>query len=230
MNLNQFQQNPKKIETMMRNSFLTAFKMYLNDFDRLINVRRECVEYLTKSKETLGPFAVIMLNYLETFIKKNCEKKDNTYERGLSQVLNDEEKKRKKRLKYMLNPNLSLIKKHYILHQKITILTSTVVVDGDNYHIQNEFKKIEKANYGENTSCHIQANYEDIIVSNDLKKKENILYYDCDFISHARKCKGTASEEKKLTEDMPKLHVYVNNARFRISQRIFGKKPEYFSN
>ena len=70
MNINQFQQNTK-IETMMNNSFLTAFKMYLNNFDRLLDVRVECLDYLTKYKKTLKPFAVLMLDYLETFIKNN---------------------------------------------------------------------------------------------------------------------------------------------------------------
>ena len=130
-----------------------------------------------------------------------------------------------------MNPNLSLIENPRIIHQKITILTSTVRKRGDHYYIENEFEEIVKDNYGEKTSCVIRTNYEDFIVSNDLKEENNRLYYDCDNILHATRCRiGNASEEKKLTEDIPKLYEYVNNARCRISKRIFGKEDEYLQN
>ena len=74
MTIKKFRQNPKKIKTIMSRNFSTAFTMYLNDFDRLENVRCECVDYLTKRIKTLRPFVVLMLDYLETFIKNNCKK------------------------------------------------------------------------------------------------------------------------------------------------------------
>ena len=130
-----------------------------------------------------------------------------------------------------MNPNLSLIENPRIIHQKITILTSTVHVSGGNHYIENEFEEIVKDNYGEKTSCVIRTNSENFSVSNDLKEKDNRLYYDCDNILHARRCRiGNASKEKKLTEDIPKLYEYVNNARCRISKRIFGKEDEYLPN
>ena len=103
-----------------------------------------------------------------------------------------------------MNPNLSLIENPRIIHQKITILTSTVQVSGGNYYIENEFEEIVKDNYGEKTSCVIRTNHEDFCVSNDLKEEYNRLYYDCDNISHARRCRiGNDSKEKILTENIP---------------------------
>ena len=127
-----------------------------------------------------------------------------------------------------MNPNLNLIENHNIYYQKITILTSTVRKCCDEYIIENEFEEIVKKNYDQNTSCVIKTNYENIFISEDLKQEKNMLFYDCDNISHTRRCWNPSnSKELKVSKDMPKLQKYVDNSRCRISKRVFGKKNEY---
>ena len=72
MTYDQFKLNSNKITSIMNSKFSTAFTMYLNDYNRLSKVRRECIDFFIKrNKKPIGSFANLMLDFLEKYEKKH---------------------------------------------------------------------------------------------------------------------------------------------------------------